>query len=388
MEICELAARYASAVVSLRREIHRHPEEAWQEHRTAALVRRELEKLDIPFRACGSGEGILAEIRGERPGKTVLLRADMDALRVQETTGAPYASETDGLMHACGHDGHTAMLLGAAMVLRELRPTLPGRVLLAFQPAEEVGTGALDMIGAGALEGVDGCFALHLLAGIDAGTVLVPDGPATSAADRFRIDVTGRGGHASEPHTTVDALVAAAAIVTALQTAVSRETDPRETGVVTIGRMEAGTLFNAVASSAVLEGTVRAHREEVRQGLEDAVRRISKATAEVYRAGAVCDYRHFCRSTWNDPAAAALLRGSAAAVFGAENVRSDQKPMISEDFSEFAARVPSAFALLGIQDARCGAVYPNHNGSFCFDEGVLETGTALYAAAAVDFLRG
>ncbi|MGM9663117.1 MAG: M20 family metallopeptidase [Oscillospiraceae bacterium] len=388
MEIRELAAQYAPAVISLRREIHRHPETAWQEHRTAALVRRELEKLDVPFRACGRGEGVLAEIQGDRPGKTVLLRADMDALRVQETTGAPYASETDGIMHACGHDGHTAMLLGAAMVLRQLRPALSGRVLLAFQPAEEVAGGAMDMIEDGALDGVDGCFALHLLAGIDAGTVLVPDGPTTSAADRFRIDVTGRGGHASEPHTTVDAVVVAASIVTALQSVVSRETDPRETGVVTIGRMEAGTLFNAIASCAVLEGTVRAHREEVRQGIEDAVRRISETTAAAYRASAVCDYRHFCRSTWNDPAAAALLRGSAAAVFGAENVRSDGKLMISEDFSEFAARVPSAFGLLGIQDARCGAVYPNHNGAFCFDEAVLEKGAALYAAAAVDFLRG
>ena len=387
MNVLELTARFAPEIVALRRRIHHVPEVAWQEHETGALVKNELDRLGIPYRSCGGETGILAEIRGSREGKTVLLRADMDALKVQEMTGAEYASEKEGYMHACGHDGHTAMLLGAAMALSEIKDELAGRVLLAFQPAEEVAAGAVAMIEDGALEGVDACFGMHLMTGVDAGTVLIPDEYVLSAADQFRITVEGLGGHASQPHTAVDAVVTAAAIVNALQTIVSRETNPQEAGVVTIGRMEAGTLFNAIAANAVLEGTVRTYRDDVRQHIEDAVGRIAEATAAVYRAKAVCDYRRFCKATWNDPARAELMRESAREVFGSENVRSQGRLMISEDFSEFALRVPSAFALVGIYDEACDAVYPNHNGKFCFDEGVLTKGAALYVKAAVDFLN-
>lgn len=388
MNVMELTARFAPEIVALRRKIHHCPEVAWQEKETSALVKRELDKLGIPYRVCGGETGILAEICGGREGKTVLLRADMDALKVQEKTGVEYASEKDGYMHACGHDGHTAMLLGAAMVLHSIKDQLAGRVLLAFQPAEEVAAGAIAMIEDGALEGVDGCFGMHLMTGVKAGEVLIPDGYVLSAADQFRIDVEGLGGHASQPHTAIDAVVTAAAIVTALQTVVSRETDPQEAGVVTIGRMEAGTLFNAIAANAVLEGTVRTYRDDVRQHIEDAVKRVSENTAAAYRAKATCDYRRFCKATWNDPAAAKQMRSSAESVFGAENVRNDGRLMISEDFSEFALRVPSAFALVGIYEEECGAIYPNHNGKFCFNESLLTKGAALYTQAAVDFLEG
>lgn len=387
MNVLELTERFSSEIVALRRKIHHAPEVAWQEHETGALVKRELDRLGIPYRSCGGETGILAEIRGGREGKTVLLRADMDALKVQEKTGVEYASEKDGYMHACGHDGHTAMLLGAAMALQLIKEELAGRVLLAFQPAEEVAAGAVAMIEDGVLEGVDACFGMHLMAGVEAGTVLIPDGYVLSAADQFRIDVEGLGGHASQPHTAVDAVVVAAAIVTALQTIVSRETNPQEAGVVTIGKMEAGTLFNAIAANATLEGTVRTYRDDVRQHIEDAVGRIAKGTAAAYRAKAVCDYRRFCKATWNDPARAKQMRESAEAVFGCENVRSNGRLMISEDFSEFALRVPSSFALVGIYDESCDAVYPNHNGKFCFDEAVLTKGAALFVKAAVDFLN-
>ena len=386
MNVLELTTRFAPEIVALRRRIHQIPEVAWQEHETAALVKSELDRLGIPYRSCGGETGILAEIRGGKEGKTILLRADMDALKVQEKTEAEYASEKEGYMHACGHDGHTAMLLGAAMALNEIKEELAGRVLLAFQPAEEVAAGAIAMIRDGALEGVDACFGMHLMAGVAAGTVLIPDEYVLSAADQFRIDVEGLGGHASQPHTAVDAVVTAAAIVNALQTIVSRETDPQEAGVVTIGKMEAGTLFNAIAASAVLEGTVRTYRDDVREHIEDAVKRIAEGTAAAYRAKAKCTYRRFCKATRNDPAAAALMRESAADVFGRENVRSNGRLMISEDFSEFALRVPSAFALVGIFDESCDAVYPNHNGKFCFDETVLVKGAALYTKTAADFL--
>lgn len=385
MSLLKLADHYKERIIALRREIHQFPETANEEKQTSALIARELSRLSIPYRSCGTG--ILACIEGAQNGRTVLLRADMDALAVNEETEFAFASKRSGYMHACGHDGHTAMLLGAAMLLQQLRPELKGTVLLAFQAAEEVAAGARTMIADGALDGVDACFGMHLMAGVPAGKIWIPDGPVLSAADQFRISVKGRGGHASQPHTAVDAVVTAAAIITALQSVVSREVAPQEPGVVTVGRMEAGTLFNFVAETALLEGTVRAYDETTRQRMEDSVKRISTATAAAYRAEAECEYHHFCGATVNDAQAAEQMRCSARKLFGEAAVESKGRLMISEDFSEFAQRVPSAFALVGIYDESCGAVYPNHSGHFCFDEAVLEKGAALYAAAAMDFLQ-
>lgn len=375
-------------MTALRREIHRHPETAWHEQLTAALVRRELTRLGIPFRPCGGETGTLAVLRGAREGKTILLRADIDALSAREETGCPFASEEAGVMHACGHDGHTAMLLGAAMVLAAAREELPGTVVLAFQPAEEVAEGARAMIADGALEGVDACFGMHLMAGVPAGKILIPDGPVLSSADRFRIHVTGVGGHASQPHRTVDALVASAAIMGGLQTIVSREIDPQESAVVTVGRMEAGTLFNSIAASGELEGTVRTYSDAVQRQMADRIRRVAERTAEAYRAKASCAYENICPATVNDPRAAERMRCACAALFGPETVERQGRLMISEDFSEFAALRPSAFALVGIYDARGGAVYPNHSGCFTFDESVLARGAALFAGTALDVCGG
>ncbi len=387
MTMLEIAKKYEAQIVALRREMHRQPEPAWQEVKTSAIVRRELDKLGIPYRSCGRDIGVLAEIRGSRPGKTVALRADMDALKVTEITGAEFASENEGYMHACGHDGHVAMLLGAAMVLNECKEELAGTVRLLFQPAEEICSGAKAMIEEGALEGADACFGIHLMAGVPYGVAMISDGPIMSASDRFRVDVTGYGGHASQPHTTVDASLVTAAIVTALQSIVSRETDPLEVGVVSIGRMESGTLFNAIPATGMLEGSVRAYREDIRQNIEDAIRRIAESTAAAYRARAEHSCVQLCKATVNAPETSALMRESAATVLGAENVQGTGRIMVSEDFSEYGEIVPSTFAIFGIEDAACGAVYPNHNGRFCFNEEILPRGAALYAQTALDFLR-
>lgn len=385
MDLLKCAERYEDKMIALRREIHRFPETAGQETRTIALISGELTKLGIPWRHCGTG--LLARIEGTSAGKAVLLRADMDALAVEEETDCAFASAYPGRMHACGHDGHTAMLLGAAMLLQDMRSELKGTVLLAFQADEEIAAGAAAMVEDGALEGVDACFGMHLMAGVPAGDVWIPNGPVLSAADQFRIRIKGRGGHASQPHTAVDAVVAASAVVSALQSIVSREIPPQEAGVVTVGRMEAGTLFNSIAENAVLEGTVRAYDEDTRSIIETAVARISASTAAAFRAEADCCYQHFCKATVNDAAAAAQMRVSAQKIFGKDQVKDQGRLMISEDFSEFACRVPSAFALVGIYDASYGAVYPNHSGHFCFDEAILKKGAAFYAAAAADYLE-
>ncbi len=387
MNTLELAKKYEEQIVALRREMHRQPEPAWQEVKTSAIVRRELDKLGIPYRNCGRDIGVLAEIRGGKPGKTVALRADMDALKVTEITGVEFASEKEGYMHACGHDGHVSMLLGAAMVLNELKDELAGTVRLLFQPAEEICGGAKAMIEEGALEGVDACFGIHLMAGVPHGVAMIGDGPVMSASDRFRVEVTGYGGHASQPHTTVDASLVTAAIVTALQSIVSRETDPLEVGVVSIGRMESGTLFNAIPATGVLEGSVRAYREDIRQNIEDAIKRIAESTAAAYRAKAEHSCVQLCKATVNAPETSALMHESAAAVLGAENVQPTGRIMVSEDFSEYGMVVPSTFAIFGIEDESCGAIYPNHNGRFCFNEEILPKGAALYAQTAFDFLR-
>lgn len=254
MDLASIVRSKADFLIGMRRRIHAHPELSGREFETAALVREELTKAGIEWRPCGLQTGTLAEIRGAKPGRTVLLRADMDALPVTETTGASFASCNPGVMHACGHDCHTAMLLTAALVLQETREEWGGVVRLAFQPAEESGEGALSMIAQGALEGVYACFAMHVWSDVPAGRIGLISGPCMAGTDRFEIDVKGVGGHAAQPEHCVDALVAGAAIVDGLQTLVSREVSPVDTAVVTIGTFNSGTRWNVIAGEARLTG--------------------------------------------------------------------------------------------------------------------------------------
>ena len=263
MDVKALAKNVKDYVIDLRREFHMYPERSGEEFRTSQRVKEELDKLGIPYTTAG-GTGVIGIIKGEKPGKTVALRADMDALEVYEKNDIPYKSKTDGLMHACGHDGHTAMLLGAAKVLSMIKNELKGCVKLFFQPAEEIAQGALKMIDDGAMEGVDSVFAIHLWSGLPMGKISVEAGPRMAAVDVFDITVNGKGGHGSAPHEGVDALVAASDIVMALQTIVSRELSPLEPVVVTVGKLVAGTRFNVLASEAKLEGTNRYFNQKLK----------------------------------------------------------------------------------------------------------------------------
>ena len=286
MTLQELMTRWNGYQIEMRRWFHQHPEESTKEVRTAERIRAELDRAGIPWRPCGLGTGTLARIEGAQPGRTILLRGDIDALSVNEETGLPYASEVPGVMHACGHDCHISMLLTAAMIVNEIRDRLKGTIVFAFQPAEELGLGARAMIEEGALEGVDACFGMHVWSDYPAGTVALRKGPMMASGDQFKIHVRGKSTHGAQPQLGADALIMGAAIAQNLQTIVSRETYPGDTAVVTVGKFHSGTRFNVVAGTAELEGTTRTFSPAVRDRFEEQITRIARSTAEAMRGTA------------------------------------------------------------------------------------------------------
>ena len=348
----------APGVVADRRTIHQQPELAFQEHRTAALVATRLEELGLEVRTGVAETGVIGLLRGGRPGRTVLLRADMDALPIQEESDAPYASQAPGVMHACGHDAHTAMLLGAARLLTARREQLPGDVKFMFQPAEETGhAGALRMLEHGVLEhpAVDAAFALHVESSRRVGLVEVRSGPSQASSDLFTITIRGRGGHAAFPHRTVDPLVVAAQVLTALQTLVSREVPPGQPAVVTVGSLTGGTTHNVIPDEAVLKGTVRAFDPQVRDLLEERIGELAQGIARGMRASADVVYQRGYPPLVNDAAMAALAAGVCRDLLGAGAVVHPDEPlMAAEDFAFVLERVPGALCGLGVMSSHLG----------------------------------
>src|SRR5256885_13602140 len=320
--LLDAARAIADSLVADRRAIHRRPELAFQERQTAALVGARLRELGVPHREGVGGTGVVGLIEGARPGRTALLRADMDALPIQEESAADYASINPGVMHACGHDAHTAILLGATRLLLERRAELQGCVKLMFQPAEEGGAGALRMIEDGLLDDprVDAAFMLHVSHGLLAGRVATAPGPVLAGANSFTITIDGRGGHASRPHTTVDPVTAAAHVVTALQTLVSRETPPDQPAVVTLGSLMAGTAPNIIPDRAVIKGTIRAYDPELMEHLERRLAETASGVARALRAEASVEYHMHYPPTINDAAMAELLAGAARTALGPDAV--------------------------------------------------------------------
>lgn len=385
MNIEQKVSEYYDYMIGLRRHFHAHPEVSRQEYQTAQRVRQELDSMGISWRPCGFETGTLAVIRGAKPGRTILLRGDMDALTVQEETGLPFSSENEGIMHACGHDCHTATLLTAARILNDIKDELCGTVKLAFQPAEEVAEGALAMIEQGALDGVDGCFGIHVMPHLDTGKVSIAAGPRMSAADVVFVDVTGKGGHASTPHLCVDAVTVTSAIVTNLQTIVSREVDPFQPVVLTIGKMEAGTRSNVVAEYGKLEGTVRYYDESLAPVLREAVERIVNDTAKAFRAAANVRYLPVMPPVINDPAVTEVALRAGAKALGADAVIQTPPLTSSEDFSYFMQKVPGVFAFVGVKDPSCDTVWPLHSGKFKPVESALVNSVKLYVQMALEF---
>jgi amidohydrolase len=386
--LLDSARAISDSLVADRRAIHRRPELAFQERETAALVEARLRDLGVPHRGGVGGTGVVGLIEGGRPGRTVLLRADMDALPIQEESSADYASTNPGVMHACGHDAHTAILLGAARLLLDRQAELAGRVKLMFQPAEEGGAGALRMIEDGLLEdpSVDAAFMLHVAHALPAGRVATAPGPVLAGANSFTITIEGRGGHASRPHAAVDPVTVAAHVVTALQTLVSRETPPDAAAVVTLGSLVAGTAPNIIPDRAAIKGTIRAYDRELMESLERRLAEIATGVARALRADARVVFHMHYPPTVNDAAMAELLAGAAGAALGAGQVDSAEPVMAAEDFSFVLQRVPGAMLSLGVRAPGWDEPRPVHTARFDLDEAALPVGAACMASAAMAFL--
>ena len=383
MDIREMAKAVLPDMVDFRRDLHMHPEASFQEFRTTDQIAAQMDQLGIPYRRF-EPTGLIAELKGAKPGKTVALRADIDALSITEKTGLPFASQNPGMMHACGHDTHAAMLLGAAKVLVQMKDQLCGTVKFLFQPAEEVAGGAKAVIAQGAMDGVDFAFGIHIAAMAPCGSVALRAGAGAAAADLFRIKVTGKATHGAMPEGGVDATVAAAAIVMNLQSIVSREVAPNKPLVVTVGKLESGTRFNIVSGEANMEGTIRSYDYELHHKLPEIVERVAKNTAAAYRCQAEVEYNMMTEVLMNDPECVALARRAAEKIVEDPSLLREAEPMMGgEDFAEYTVLAKSAFASVG-----AGGDYPQHSDRVYFDENSFVTGASLYAQVAYDYLNG
>lgn len=371
-------------------EIHEHPELGNREEGTAALIRRRLETLGWEVTPV-VGTGTVGLLRGGKSGPTIAIRADIDALPITEETGLPYASQTPGVMHACGHDFHTAALLGAAQLLAKRRETLSGNVKLFFQPDEEGDGGAARMIAAGCMENphVDAAFCCHVESGIPTGTVSVRSGPICAASNPFAVTLRGRGSHGAKPHLGTDVIVAGAQIVTALQTIASRRTSPTEPVVVTVGTFHSGTAGNVLAETAELTGILRTMGGEARERVKQDFRNIVSGIAAAMGVEAEIKIFESYPGCRNDPAMTELLRRAAGEVLGRENVWELPEPSLgTDDFGYFSDAAPGCYYYIGVGSEEKGFTFPNHNPRFAADPEALPLAAAVHVQTVLDFLGG
>jgi hippurate hydrolase len=379
----EVEESFGEKIVALRRDIHREPELGFDTEKTAEKVLAAIEGLPLEIETGVAQNGVVATLHGGGEGPTIALRADMDALPIEENTGLSFASEIDGRMHACGHDGHTSMLVGAAHALSGMHEGLNGTVRFVFQPAEEGGGGGRVMVDEGVADGVSSIFALHLWPGLPFGKVATKAGPIMAAADAFEMEIRGSGAHGAMPHLGADAVVIAAQVVTALQTVVAREVDPVEPAVLTVGEIGAGTAFNIIPEKARLGGTVRTLNADLRERMPGRIEEISRGVAKGMRGDAALDYTFSYPVTVNDEEAARRALDVAEKLFGGESVLELPNPsMGAEDFAYFLEKVPGAFIWLGVGEDVSGL----HTPQFAFDEEILPRGSALLAALALEAL--
>lgn len=383
MDVRKLAEEVQPQVVAFRRDLHRHPEPSMQEFRTTDRIAEELTKLGIAYKRLDP-TGLTADITGTKPGKgrTIALRADIDALSITEVSGVEFSSENPGFMHACGHDTHAAMLLGAAMILNAHRDEFCGTVRLLFQPAEEIAKGAKAVLAQHALDGVDAMYGQHIMATAAPGLVALRDGGQAAAADIFRIKVIGKAGHGAMPEACVDATVAAAAIVMNLQSIVSRELPPSQPVVVTVGKLESGTRFNIISGEANMEGTIRSFDPEIHHSLPAIVERIAKGTAAAYRCEAEVEYEMMTEVLMNDPHMSDLIRAAAKKVIASPNLLAEvPRIMGGEDFADYTLQYKCGFAMIG-----GGGKYPQHSDHFRIEEDSFITGVSMHVQVALDYL--
>ncbi|WP_151734777.1 amidohydrolase [Paenibacillus tengchongensis] len=371
-------------MVKWRRHLHAHPELSYQEKETSAYVAARLAEYGIEVKRSSSGYGLTGILKGDKPGKTVVLRADMDALAIREESGAEYASLNEGVMHACGHDGHTAMLLAAAAYYSGRRESIAGEVRFLFQPAEEICPGgALGLIAEGVLEGADAVYGLHLWTPLPVGTVGSAPGPLMASADEFFIDLIGKGGHGGMPHKAVDSIVAGAALVMQLQTIVSRSVDPLRPAVVSIGTFQSGTAQNVVAERTRITGTVRAFDEETRLLIRRRIEELTAAVAAAYGAESHLDYLMGYPPLVNHEAEFnRFFRVAPQALGNDVQVMLLEKLMPAEDFAYYVREIPGCFIFVGAGNPGKNAVYPHHHSKFDFDEEAMLHGARLLVAMA------
>lgn len=374
-------------MIGIRRDLHMYPELSFQEKRTPEVIAEYQRKLGLDVQTGIGGNGVVATLYGDKPGKTVAIRADFDALPIHEQNEVPYASKNPGVMHACGHDAHTAIALGLAKVLSEHKDELKGNVVFIHQHAEEKSPGgAIGMIEDGCLEGVDVIFATHMENYFPIGKVIYNNGYILAASDHFEIEVNGVGGHGAFPHDTSDSVVIGSQLVTNLQQIVSRRIDPLKSAVVTIGSFLSGGAPNVIADKAVISGTVRTFDQEVRDKVEELIEEITAHTCKASRADYTLDYNRGFPATWNHPKPTELLVEAAKKVVGEQDIVSIPPNMGSEDFSYFLQNIPGTYFFTGSANEEKGFIYPYHHPKFDIDENALLIGAKTLASATIEFL--
>jgi amidohydrolase len=378
-------------LVLWRRDLHMHPELGFQEERTSGIVAEHLRRLGFRVYTGVAKTGVIGVMQGSRPGPTVMLRFDMDALPIQEENETDYASQVPGVMHACGHDGHVTMGLGTATLLERHRLGWAGTVKLVFQPAEEGMNGAEVMVKEGVVDDFgprpDVAFGMHLWNRSPLGQAGLTVGPMMAAAERWFLTVTGRGGHGAMPHQTADPVPAAAQIISALQTIVSRNVNPQKTAVVTVGTINGGTAFNIIPGRVELSGTIRTFDVDVHETVLSRLEALCQGVAAGMGVQADLRVEMLTPAVVNDANATELMRQSAISVLGTENVRADFRTMGSEDMAYFLQELPGAFLVLGSANAERGLDYPHHNPRFDFDEAALPLGVAILTDVTTRFLN-
>lgn len=375
-------------LIDRRRDFHRHPELAFQETRTAGIVAASLSELGLEVQTGVGKTGVVAILEGDHDGPTLLVRADMDALPIHEANATDYISENPGVMHACGHDGHTSIGLAVAEILSRRRSEIQGRVKFVFQPAEEIGRGAEAMIADGVLENPrpDYSIGLHLWNDMPVGQVSVTPGPCMSAADIFTATITGYGGHGASPYLAKDPIVAAAHMIAATQTIVSRNVDALDSAVVTFGSIHGGEAFNVIPPSVELKGTIRTYRKDTQALVHRRLEEIISGVATSLGCEAEVKMKPMTLAVVNDQAISDRIARIATDHLGAENVRRDVRTMGSEDVSLFMDDIPGCYFFVGAANAERGLNYPHHNPRFDIDEEALLIAARLLAEAAVSFV--
>lgn len=387
--LLDAGERMEQDLVDFRRDLHRNPELSLEESETAAKVADRLREYGYEVKTGVGGHGVVAELTGGKPGRTIALRADMDALPIQEESGVPFVSERSGVMHACGHDAHTAMLLGAARILMAHKDELEGNVRFLFQSAEEINQGARMMITEGALEGVDEIYGLHNLPTLAAGKVATRYGSLMGSVDRIEIALEGKGGHGAIPDQSIDPVVAASAIVMGLQTAVSREISPFDPVVVTIGSLQAGDTYNVIPHRASLVGTIRTFSPRVQASMKERITRLAGQIAEAYRCKATVTYIEMTPVLVSSDECVAHVERTVEAAIGSSNRIEAAPTLAGEDFSLYLQQVPGCFFWLGSgPEEGADRAYGLHHPKFTIEEKCLPLGASLLAAVALKRLSG